>query len=151
MVEHRPQTIEIVDHVVELGPGAGTEGGEVVFEGTVEQLRSSGTRTGKSLALGVELKDDPRAPSGWLQLRGAKLFDRLVDSGASVIVVEHNLTLVARADYVVDLGPGAGSAGGRVVAAGTVRQVVDTYEQTGSETGRYLAYAADLSVHNGSV
>ena len=128
MVERRPQTIEIVDHVVELGPGAGTEGGEVVFEGTVEQLRSSGTRTGKSLALGVELKDDPRAPSGWLQVRGAKLFDRLVDSGASVIVVDHNLALVARADYVVDLVPGAGSAGGRVVAAGTVRQVVDTHE-----------------------
>lgn len=61
------------------------------------------------------------------------------------------LALVARADYVVDLGPGAGSAGGRVVAAGTVRHVVDTHEQTGSETGRYLAYAADLSACNGSV
>lgn len=72
------------------------------------------------------------------------LFNRLVDTGSTVIVVEHNLALVSRADYVIDLGPGAGSAGGRVVAEGTVREVVDTHERTGSETGRYLAYAADL-------
>ncbi|MGV0435341.1 hypothetical protein ACUY3H_10375 [Corynebacterium ureicelerivorans] len=61
------------------------------------------------------------------------LFDRLVDNGAAVIVVEHNLALVSRADYVIDLGPGAGSTGGQVVAA-----------DTGSETGRYLSYAGDL-------
>ncbi|WP_366918670.1 hypothetical protein [Corynebacterium ureicelerivorans] len=61
------------------------------------------------------------------------LFDRLVDNGATVIVVEHNLALVSRADYVIELGPGAGSAGGQVVAA-----------DTGSETGRYLSYAGDL-------
>ncbi|MGV0375858.1 hypothetical protein ACUY2P_09830 [Corynebacterium hadale] len=56
-----------------------------------------------------------------------------------VIVVEHNLALVSRADYVIDLGPGAGSAGGKVVAAGTVRELVDKHAHTGSETGRYLA------------
>ena len=72
------------------------------------------------------------------------LFNRLVDTGSTVIVVEHNLASVSRADYVIDLGPGAGSAGGRVVAEGTVREVVDTHERTGFETGRYLAYAADL-------
>ncbi|WP_442891898.1 ATP-binding cassette domain-containing protein [Corynebacterium sp. Marseille-Q4381] len=70
------------------------------------------------------------------------LFDRLVDGGASVIVVEHNLALVSRADYVIDLGPGAGSAGGHVVAAGTVRELVDNYKGTGSETGRYLSVLA---------
>lgn len=375
VVEHRPQTIEIADHVIELGPGAGTEGGQVVFEGTVAELRSAGTRTGDSLALGVELKDDPRTPTGWLEVRGASennlagidvdvptgvltavtgvagsgkssllqalaesglledavwvdqapisgsrrsnpatytgaldpirkafakasgepasmfspnsagacqhckgagvvyvdlglmqgvdvpcevcegkrfddavlvhtlggkniaevlsmpaeqaqpyfkenkvnaaakmcghlvdvglgyvtlgqplttlsggerqrlklaaslkkpasayvldeptnglhltdtarltsLFDRLVDAGASVIVVEHNLALVARADYVIDLGPGAGSAGGEVVAAGTVPEVVAKHGETGSETGKYLSYAADLSACDGAV
>ena len=72
------------------------------------------------------------------------LFNRLVDTGSTVIVVEHNLALVSRADYVIDLGPGAGSAGGRVVAKGTVQEVVDTHERTWSATGRYLSYAADL-------
>ena len=368
VVEHRPQTIEIADHVVELGPGAGTSGGEIVFEGTVSDLREAGTRTGESLKLGVALNDEPRTPTGWLNVRGASennlagidvdiptgvfaavtgvagsgkssllaaleassllddavwvdqtpisgsrrsnpatytgildpirkaiaktsgepasmfspnsdgacpyckgagvvyvdlgmmqgidvpcevcegkrfddavlvhtlggkniaevlamsaeeaqpylkdnklnaatkmcghlidvglgyvtlgqplttlsggerqrlklaaslkkrasayvldepttglhltdtarlvdLFNRLADAGSTVIVVEHNLALVSRADYVIDLGPGAGSAGGRVVAEGTVREVVDTHERTGSETGRYLAYAADL-------
>ncbi|WP_070474777.1 ATP-binding cassette domain-containing protein [Corynebacterium sp. HMSC05H05] len=71
--------------------------------------------------------------------RLVELFDRLVDSGATVIVVEHNLALVSRVDYVIDLGPGAGSAGGRVVDAGTVRQLVDRHERTGSENGRYLS------------
>ena len=56
-----------------------------------------------------------------------------------VIVVEHNLALVSRAECVIDLGPGAGSAGGKVFAAGTVRAVADKHEHTGSETGRYLA------------
>lgn len=58
---------------------------------------------------------------------------------AAVIVVEHNLALVARADYVIDLGPGAGSDGGRVVAAGTVQDLVAHHAETGSETGRYFA------------
>ena len=71
VVEHRPQTIEVADHVIELGPGAGTEGGQIVFEGTVDELREAGTRTGESLKLGVELKEDPREPVDWLQVRGA--------------------------------------------------------------------------------
>lgn len=71
--------------------------------------------------------------------RVVDLFDRLVDGGATVIVVEHNLALVARADYVIDLGPGAGSDGGRVVAAGTVQDLVAHHAETGSETGRYLS------------
>lgn len=56
---------------MELGPGAGTSGGEVVFEGCVSDLREAGTRSGDSLKLGVTLNDDPRTPTGWLNVRGA--------------------------------------------------------------------------------
>ncbi|GAA1168307.1 excinuclease ABC subunit UvrA [Corynebacterium glaucum] len=71
VVEHRPQTIEIADHVVELGPGAGIDGGEVVFQGTVGQLREAGTRTGESLKRAVVIKEEPREPTGWIRVEGA--------------------------------------------------------------------------------
>jgi len=71
VVEHKPQSIEIADHVVDLGPGAGTAGGEVVFEGTVEGLRKSGTLTGRHLDYRAELKPSVRTPSGVLEVRGA--------------------------------------------------------------------------------
>ncbi|MFG2164737.1 ATP-binding cassette domain-containing protein [Micromonospora chersina] len=71
VVEHKPETIAIADHVVDLGPGAGTAGGEVVFEGTVEGLRASGTRTGRHLDDRAHLKPSVRTPSGRLEVRGA--------------------------------------------------------------------------------
>ncbi|MFG3303088.1 ATP-binding cassette domain-containing protein [Micromonospora chersina] len=71
VVEHKPETIAIADHVVDLGPGAGTAGGEVVFEGTVEGLRASGTRTGRHLDDRARLKPAVRTPSGRLEVRGA--------------------------------------------------------------------------------
>ena len=58
VVEHKPEAIAIADHVVDLGPRAGTEGGEVVFEGTVEGLRASDTLTGRHLDDRASLKDD---------------------------------------------------------------------------------------------
>jgi excinuclease UvrABC ATPase subunit len=70
-VEHKPETICIADHVVDLGPRAGTEGGEVMFEGTVEGLRSSGTLTGRHFDDRAGLKDSLRTPTGTLQVRGA--------------------------------------------------------------------------------
>ncbi|MGY1623003.1 ATP-binding cassette domain-containing protein [Geodermatophilus sp. SYSU D00965] len=72
VVEHKPETIAIADHVVDLGPGAGTEGGQVVFEGTVEGLRSSGTLTGRHLDDRAALKPSVRTPSGVLEVRGAR-------------------------------------------------------------------------------
>src|SRR6476646_5216377 len=63
VVEHKPEMIAIADHVVDLGPGAGTEGGEVVFEGTVEELRGSGTLTGRHLDDKAALKDEVRTSS----------------------------------------------------------------------------------------
>src|SRR3712207_2181839 len=71
VVEHEPETIAIADHVVDLGPGAGTAGGEVVFEGTVEGLRASGTLTGRHLNDRAALKETVRTPTGTLEIRGA--------------------------------------------------------------------------------
>ncbi len=72
VVEHKPEMIAIADHVVDLGPGAGAAGGEVVFEGTVDGLRASGTLTGRHLSDRATLKTNVREPSGVMQVRGAR-------------------------------------------------------------------------------
>ena len=90
VVEHKPEAIAIGDHVVDLGPAAGTAGGEVVFEGTVEGLRASGTLTGRHLDDRASLKPSVRAPSGVLEVRGASthnLQDVSVDIPLGVLVV----------------------------------------------------------------
>ena len=71
VVEHKPETIVIADHVVDLGPGAGTGGGTVCFEGTVEGLQASDTLTGRHLDHRTALKDTVRTPTGTLEIRGA--------------------------------------------------------------------------------
>jgi excinuclease UvrABC ATPase subunit len=71
VVEHDPETIAIADHVVDLGPGAGTAGGTVCFEGTVEGLLAGGTLTGRHLDDRAALKETVRTPSGVLEVRGA--------------------------------------------------------------------------------
>ncbi|MFE0845376.1 ATP-binding cassette domain-containing protein [Streptomyces rochei] len=71
VVEHKPEAIAIADHVVDLGPGAGTAGGTVCFEGTVEDLRSAGTVTGRHLDDRAALKETVREPTGALEIRGA--------------------------------------------------------------------------------
>ncbi|WP_151478718.1 ATP-binding cassette domain-containing protein [Streptomyces albicerus] len=71
VVEHKPEAIAIADHVVDLGPGAGTAGGTVCFEGTVEELRASDTITGRHLDDRATLKKTTRKPAGTLEIRGA--------------------------------------------------------------------------------
>ncbi|MFI8996941.1 ATP-binding cassette domain-containing protein [Streptomyces sp. NPDC053542] len=71
VVEHKPELIAIADHVVDLGPGAGSGGGSVCFEGTVEGLRAGGTVTGRHFDDRAAVKDTVRKPSGVLEIRGA--------------------------------------------------------------------------------
>ncbi len=71
VVEHKPEAIAIADHVVDLGPGAGSDGGEVIFEGSVDKLRVSDTITGRHLDDRAALKETVRTPTGALAIRGA--------------------------------------------------------------------------------
>ncbi|MGW6504828.1 ATP-binding cassette domain-containing protein [Nonomuraea angiospora] len=90
VVEHKPEAIAIADHVVDLGPGAGTAGGTVCFEGTVEGLRASGTVTGRHLDDRAVLKESVRKPTGTLEIRGASannLRDVDVDIPLGVLAV----------------------------------------------------------------
>jgi excinuclease ABC A subunit len=90
VVEHKPEMIAIADRVVDLGPGAGTAGGAIVFEGSVKGLRDSDTTTGRHLDDRAALKEAVRDPSGALEIRGASthnLRDVDIDVPLGVLVV----------------------------------------------------------------
>jgi excinuclease UvrABC ATPase subunit len=112
VVEHEPETIGIADHVVDLGPGAGTAGGTVCFTGTVAGLRSSGTITGRHLGDRAALKEKVRTPSGTLQIRGASthnLRDVDVDIPLGVLVVVTGVAGSGKSSLVHgSIPPGAG-------------------------------------------
>ncbi|MFC4121219.1 ATP-binding cassette domain-containing protein [Nonomuraea zeae] len=90
VVEHKPETIAIADHVVDLGPGAGTAGGQLCYAGDLDGLRGSGTLTGRYLDHRVRLREQVREPAGWLPVKGATLHnlrDVSVDLPLGVLTV----------------------------------------------------------------
>ena len=89
VVEHDPEVMRVADHVVDMGPRAGTHGGEIVFEGTYAGLAASGTLTGQHLEVQQEVKASPRTPSGSIPIRNARLHnlqDVSVDLPTGVLV-----------------------------------------------------------------
>jgi excinuclease UvrABC ATPase subunit len=122
VVEHEPEAIAIADHVVDLGPGAGTAGGSVCFEGTVEGLRASDTITGRHLDDRAALKETVRTPSGALEVRGAathNLRDVDVDIPLGVLVVVTGVAGSGKSSLIH--GSLAGRDGVVVVDQGAIR------------------------------
>lgn len=122
VVEHKPETIAIADHVVDLGPGAGTEGGTVCFEGTVDALRSSDTTTGRHFDDRAALKDTVRSSAASLEVRGAStnnLQDVDVDIPLGVLCVLTGVAGSGKSSLVN--GSVAGREGVVVVDQGAIR------------------------------
>jgi excinuclease UvrABC ATPase subunit len=122
VVEHKPESIAIADHVIDLGPGAGSAGGEVVFEGTIEGLRESDTITGRHLDDRASLKPSVRTASETLEVRGAStnnLRDVDVDIPLGVLVVVTGVAGSGKSSLIH--GSVAGRDGVVVVDQGAIR------------------------------
>ncbi|HZG03323.1 MAG TPA: excinuclease ABC subunit UvrA [Streptomyces sp.] len=141
VVEHKPEVIAIADHVVDLGPGAGTAGGTVCFEGTVEGLRSSGTVTGRHLDDRAALKETVRKPTGALEIRGATTHNLRgvdVDIPLGVLVVVTGVAGSGKSSLV------HGSLRRRPGAAGTDVVSIDQSPIRGSRRSNPATYTGLL-------
>ena len=130
-VRSRLQTLQ------ELGLGYLTLGEATpsLSGGEAQRLKLA-SEMGKQQSASVFVFDEPTIGLHPLDVQTLlRVFDRLVDSGATVIVIEHDLDVIRNADYIIDMGPGGGEMGGRIVAAGTPEQIAAKEE---SITGRYL-------------
>jgi excinuclease ABC subunit A len=119
-------------------PATTLSGGEAQRLKIARELTLAGTRSapGGGRRRHLYILDEPTTGLHLDDVRTlCRVLDRLVDAGHTVLVIEHHLDVIKRADWIVDLGPGAGAEGGRVVAAGTPEEVARTAE---SVTGRYL-------------
>ena len=122
VVEHKPETIAIADHVIDLGPGAGTAGGDVVFEGTLDGLRTSDTITGRHLDDRATLKESVRSSSGTLEVSGASthnLQDVDVDIPLGVLCVLTGVAGSGKSSLIQ--GSVAGRDGVVVIDQGAIR------------------------------
>ena len=123
--------------LVDLGLGYLTLGEDTpaLSGGEAQRLKLS-TELGKDQTESLFVLDEPTVGLHPLDVRTLlEVLERLLDRGATVVVVEHDLDVIANADYVIDLGPGGGAAGGRIVATGTPTEIA---RQIDSITGRYL-------------
>lgn len=138
MLAGLPRLARKLRTLVELGLGYLTLGEDTpALSGGEAQRLKLATELGRKHDGSLFILDEPSVGLHPLDTRVLlDVIDRLLATGATVIIIEHDLDMIANADYVIDMGPGGGTAGGRVVATGTPEEVSISPE---SVTGRYLA------------
>lgn len=128
------QRLEVLKN---LGLGYLTLGEETpsLSGGEAQRLKLA-SEMGKGQSDSVFVFDEPTIGLHPLDVQTLlSVFDALVDNGATVLVIEHDLDVICNADYIIDMGPGGGDDGGRVIATGTPEEIVGNED---SVTGRYL-------------
>ena len=150
VVEHDPDVVAVADHVVDLGPGAGTAGGEIVFEGAFDQLRTADTVTGHALQTRLPLRSDPRRATGTLAVTGADLHnlrDLDVELPTGVLTVLTGVAGSAKSslvDVVLEQNPGGAVIDQSAVTASR-RSNTATYTGIAASIRRLFARANDVS------